>query len=142
MNTGWIDNSLTSAWGIHCLLAGDHCNSKGDGERIGTSQVAMPGPLGLKELGPITPHPAPLIWGTCDNGGLFNPAQSQEGCLSQPHKGAAQMGDAYSCPAMVPIGCEVTACRAHACSSYSFTAHAQAAFVSGMNPSAMPCEGE
>ena len=53
------------------------------------------------------PHtPSPIDLGRSRQCGIAQSRpiiRAQEGCLSQPHKGAAQMGDAYPWPARVPI---------------------------------------
>ena len=75
---------------IHSILAGDIHNSIGDGE-VYLQGALLQFLLCLRPLG-LTPHPAPLIWGTHDNVGLLNPAQSLERkCIPDP-QGAAQMG--------------------------------------------------
>ena len=51
-------------------------------------------------------HPASLIWGARDNVGLLNPAQllgRKRDAYPSPTRGQHKWGDAYPCPARVPI---------------------------------------
>ena len=96
---------LTSAWSIHCLLAGDLRNSKGDGEKgwyftRGTPPVAnMPETAWPQRARPNHPTPSPIDLGCWRQCGIAQIIRAQVGCLSQPHKGAAQIGPA--CPALL-----------------------------------------
>ena len=67
----------------------------------------MPETARPRELGPSPhTHPAPLIWGACDNVRLLNPAQllgRKRDAYPSPTRGQHKWGDAYPCPARVPI---------------------------------------
>ena len=62
----------------------------------------MPETARPRELGPLPhTHPAPLIWGACDNVGLLNPTQllgCKRDAYPSPTRGAAQMGGCLSLP--------------------------------------------
>ena len=76
----------------------------------GHSPVAMPETARPQELGPITPHtPSPIDLGHSRQCGIAQTRpiiRAQEGCLSQPHKGAAQMGGCLFLPSKqgCPLG--------------------------------------
>ena len=67
----------------------------------------MPETARPQELGPSPhTHPAPLIWCARDNVGLLNPAQllgRKRDAYPSTTRGQHKWGDAYPCPARVPI---------------------------------------